>query len=288
MNSSDYNYTLCRYEQRYGPLAGHLPEIIGVESGLRDATLVTVRPEVFREKFAFCEAFCEARGLFIQHYKKYNEDKILIAREPLPLPAENRHQNLDNRFGYPNCCIRYNNKRDRLATPQKERRVIEQGDRFDFRMNPFLKRSPFHLYKHWACSLTCKATLKKSSQLLEKIEVIDPDLAEQIHHFNQLTAFYTDIGGIAILLPGLSETVKGLRYDSPFVADKGTLKALQFSLSEHNLDSDYMGYRQLFDALSEGHTLVLQDDHVLIADDSGESQRIPRPQHLTWKLVAFQ
>jgi hypothetical protein len=49
-----------------------------------------------------------------------------------------------------------------------------------------------------------------------------------------------------------------------------------------------MGYRQLFDALSEGHTLVLQDDHVLIADDSGESQRIPRPQHLTWKLVAFQ
>jgi len=278
------------YHKRYKLLAPYVPELIAMKAGLRTAIQMTLPMEKsFKQKLEMLGQFCSKVGFFLDHYEIHKENKILISGRDLN-QVDWEDKTLEYQMGelcaYPPCCI------EKFATHKEwthplinnVRDLIENAESFSFIMNPFLRTSPFHLYKHFPCRLDCPESIHFGEKLLEVIERENPGLHRDILRFNQAPALFTDICGIGIMFSGEIKDTR-LRYHDHYTDyDPSSI----FQLSSVNRPAEKKLFVDLTDAISRADELVLDGDRLTLQAAGRKVKSFNKPDHLVWKVVDFR
>ena len=192
------------------------------------------------------------------------------------------HQNRGNWFSYPKCCIKnYSKHGGGYYFVNCVRDLFMKKSVFDFRMNPFLVATPFHLFVHLPCSLECKKTFDYTKKLLGIIKQKNNRLYKDIVRLNRAPVFYTDILGRGILFEGKIKSNK-INYKN-FYFDKSGLK----EQSKYNKEGDILLLSSIFGALSQGDSLVLEDGVLSIKKGDSLIKSFENSKHLLWKIINF-
>lgn len=203
--NTDFSEELSFFKKKYSFLLRYMPEIIAVKTGLKTAMTIEVHDSDFTTFFEKTKDILSGSRLHFNHYPRKSNHNILVSNKGLLAPFVFEKQNKGNRFSYPRCCIRNFSKMHahNYHLINSLRHILsDDKHHYNFRMNPFLIRSPFHLYVHIPCSLDCRKTLDYAARLLEKIRKKDISLYSAIVKFNKVPCFYTDVCGTGILLGG--------------------------------------------------------------------------------------
>ncbi len=287
---SEFESTKTRFHDRFRILTPWTAELIAMKHGLRSAILVHIPPgDNFENDFSWVQALCSREGFY--YVAKETPPRgmdVLISNTRLAPDRITDVAAQGEYFGYPKCCV------DNYLVMSSQLRfnpfindigdLLGTHDNFDFRMNVFLQGSPFHLFKHFPCSLRCEATLSFAGQLLDAIEREDPELHACILRFNKAPVLYTDICGTAVLFRGKMEG-DCIRYDE-FYTDINLSDILQ--LSRRNTPEDASLFDDIRDALSSANEVVLSGDALTIGGDPlRHRSRTFKSGRLFWKLLSF-
>jgi hypothetical protein len=278
------------YHKKYKLLAPYVPELIAMKNDLRTAIQMTLPMEdKFRDKLSLLEEFCRKVGFFLDHYEINQENKILIANKNLS-DVDWEDKALEYQMGelcaYPGCCIENFATHKEWTHPliNNIRDLVAQAESFPFSMNPFLRTSPFHLYKHFPCSLQCGQSINYCSDLLEVIGDENRELYDDIVRFNLGPAFYTDICGIGIMFRG--EIADGVISYNEYYCDYEPSSI--FQLSCINQPGDLELFNELISAISRGSQIELDEAKLTVRIDSERLTSIDRPDRLRWTIVDFR
>jgi len=273
------------YKKKYGLLAKNIPELIAVKFGLKDATSIDISHHCeFKKKYDIALNFCQKAGLRINYYEAAGEYKLIISKKKFELQKgeEIRDQNKNNWFSYPKCCIeKYRNEGQRNYLINGLKKFFEKKEIFNFKMNPFLANTPFHLFVHQPCSLECEKTLKYSQQLLNIIKQKNNELYNYIVLLNKTPAFYTDILGIGILFQGKKELNK-IFYKNFYFEKQGSI-----AQSKYNTKEDLSYLKEIMQSIQQGDNLILKNNKLTIKKGNNNIAVFNKPEHLFWKIIEF-
>lgn len=288
---SEFESAKNRFHARFRILSPWAPELIAMKHGLRSAIMLHIPPgENLESELSWVQTLCHEKGFYQLAKDTYPRGMdVVISNTPIGSELLKDEEKLGGLFGYPACCIQ---KFTELTRAHRYSPLINdvadlvaQGNRFDFKMNIFLQGSPFHLFKHFPCSLRCEETLSFAERLLDAIETENPELHESILRFNKVPVLYTDICGTAILFRGRMEG-GCIRYDELY-ADVNLSDILQFS--RRNTAADARLFDDILDSLSTGNEVMLSADALTISGDPLRHQsRTFKSGRLFWKLLSFE
>lgn len=280
-------------QKKYGILASILPELIAVRFGLKKALTLKLSAKIFQIKHQNAlKKILSASNLYVEYYPSIMEGNsfinMLISNQKLSVINDNEKDNADNRFSYPSCCIDAFLKKDGAFYFENRNRDLSVGEKmddFDFRMNPFLIASPFHLYSHLPCSLRCSKTLDYAKKLLDIIKCKNKQLYYDIIHFNRAPVLYIDICGTGILFKGIAKKqkiiYKSFYYD--FFPQKNVIER-----SNNNIPSDRILYHKLIKELAKGDQIDICDSGLMIRKGTELVAKVDRPNHLHWRILYFK
>jgi hypothetical protein len=275
------------YSLKYGVLADLLPSVIAVKFRLKTAVEFTFAGEQeFSKQRPVIREFCADAKLNMTHFPLDDQIKLHISRKPLAPVTEKEDQHKDNRFSYPACCIkRYKAETKVVSFPfiNGLAELLQNAGRFDFRMNPFLRVSAFHLYEHLPCSLECKETLEYCRRLLSVIHAKNLDLYTHIVRFNTAPVLFTDICGVGILFSGDLQDGT-VMYESFYYCYP---PRNHIHKSAHNTSADVVLFERIVQALAAGNQVLLDSAGLTVQTDAHPVATFDRPVHLRWKLVEF-
>lgn len=284
------------FDKKYSVLSKFLPEIIAVKFGLKISTMITLNKNKFDKYVHLIHDFCSKTDLNFNHYHYFGkkESKILISNKKISIVHDLENQNKNNRFSYPKCCQKnYVNLSNTLVSSctinsLKQLQINKKGNNFfDFEMNPFLKRSPFHLYLHVPCSLKCKKTLSYNKKLLKLIKNNNKILYSAIVNFNKVPVFYLDIYGIAILFDGYMKSDN--KSSSIFYRKFYYSIELKENINEssYNLNEDILLFEKIIQAFHQGNQIIFQNNKLIIRNETNLIDLFKKPNHLYWKMIDF-
>lgn len=283
----NFEETIQKYEQKYSCLATTIPELIALKTDLKKSILITLHDdEDVDDKYRKIRKFCKDTELVLKTYFREDELKLSISKQDLKIPEQEEEQNIDNRFSYPECCIKkYTNRKEKGHAILWLRETIlkETNENIDFRMNPFLTNTPFHLYIHTPCSLRCEKTLSYAKNLLRIIKNKNFRLYEDIMRFSKGPVFYTDICMTPILFEGSYE--KGeIRYKNIYYPPSWNKNLKLFN---NNTQEDIILLETIMTKLKKGDKMQVQDNNIIIKKEYKEILKIKKPEHLRWKMMIF-
>ncbi len=274
------------YKRRFSVLWSHVPELVAIRAGLREATQLSLEPARFAREQARLEDFCHRAGLALQSYLRRGMVKVLISARAIPNLDPTDEQRLGELFGYPACCVR------RFASHQAQplepfinhmTALLGGRDRVDFRLNLLLSCTTLHLVRHFPCHLGCQSTLEQARRLLEAMERLNPRLHRQILRHCRAPALYLDVCGAAVFFQGerLNDRVRYRSCHCP-VQPRGLL-ALSMNASVSDCDL----VDELVQTLRLGDELICRPNELLILQRGQWLATFPRPSHLAWQLISF-
>lgn len=310
------------YDHRHGVLAGYLPELVAMQHGLRPAIQLSMPDEdALAEAWPVVHGRAEQLGLHLSQRAEGHELKILLSRidlgsyeynrprrssrlvayarglvagirsrrlgvareriEDLRRGDTERHGQL---YGYPACCVRALEDRGHPPAFIDDLRGLLRGaGAYPFEMNPFLRTTPFHLYKQVPCSLRCGETQAAGRELLALLEQEEPRLAEQIRDFCRLPVLFTDVCSTGIVLDGQAEGDR-VRYRGIHVqGHPGSLLAM----SSHNSRYDLQLFDEIVALLGRGDEVACGSGRVRVFHGGAEVGEVVAPSHLLWRIVHF-
>jgi len=288
-----FEKTRSACQKKYGILSSILPELIAVRFGLKKALTIKLSAKNFtaEQQNALKEKLWTSK-MFVKFYPSVIEGNgyinTLISKKNISIINDDKEENYDSRYSYPLCCTKAFLKKDGAFYFENRNRDLLEEEKmnvFDFRMNPFLITSPFHLYCHLPCSLRCSETIEYAKKLLNIIKRENKKLYSSIVHFNRAPVFYTDICGAGLLFKGIVKDRK-ISY-TDFYFDFFPQKHI-IDRSNNNLPSDRILYQKLIKHLSEGNAVELRDSELVIKRGSKSVARLTRPDHLRWRIVDFK
>ncbi len=290
VRTSAFDRAKTEYHKRYKLLAPYVPELIAMKAGLRSAIQMTLPMEQsFKQKLGMLREFCIKVGFFLDHYEINSENKILISGKNLK-DIDWEDKNLEYQMGelcaYPECCIEKFVTHKEWTHPliNNVRDLLTKSESFSFVMNPFLRTSPFHLYKHFPCGLDCEKSILFTKELLEVIKQENPGLHGDIVRFNQAPALFLDICGIGIMFLGEIKdgrlTYSNLYYDY----DPSSI----FQLSSVNHTSDKKLFSDVIEAGASADELILDDKRLTFQAAGRKVKSIASPKRLSWRVVDFR
>ncbi|TSA45275.1 hypothetical protein D4R51_02110 [bacterium] len=277
-----------QYYKKFGITADILPEFLAVKFGLKKALSFTIASrKEFDKHYPLIKNICAKSKLWIDYVasKKNRHDfNILISKRKLNIINDDKDQNESNRFSYPSCCIKSFNIRTHsyYFTNNIKKLLIDQ-DTFDFRLNPFLINSPFHLYSHLPCSLHCEETLTYATKLLNITKRYNKTLYSHIVYFNKTFGLYLDICGMCLLFKGkLADGQINYKDFYPRkLYENRVRQSKRDSIESSNL------FREICQALSEGNKFTLRDNKLIIKKNRKIVQIFEKPGRLYWKIIKF-
>jgi hypothetical protein len=274
--------------RRYKQLAPYVPELIDMRFGERGAIQLTFSPHDWPRHRPALEEFCRQVGFHLSGRLVLGEHKVLLSREPPPSwKAKDQQLILGQLFRYPRCCVAAFDAQVEAAT--KNPFINQTGTLYrdvpalPFELNPFLRASPFHLFKHFPCAADCPATLAGARRVLDLVRTHQPGLARDIERFNRWPVLYTDVCGFGISLDG---SVQGHRVRYREAVHDGHPRSLQH-LARHNRPEDLAVFEQLSAWLQQGDQVELDPDAITVGCGGREIGRVRRPAHLHWQLMRF-
>jgi hypothetical protein len=285
----NFNGLIEEYYKKYGVMIDIMPDFVAVKNRLKKALSFTIEPHKdFGKCYPSIEDLCARAGLRVEHYPSKLDRRnhnILISERKLYIIDDDKDENEDNRFSYPDCCVKaFNNKKKHLSYFNDDiRELLTKEDTFDFRLNPFTINYPFHLISHLPCSLHCKKTLEYSSKLLNIIKKQNKSWYSHIMYFNKTYVLYLDMCGIYILLKGKLSVGK-IMYEDFYPR---CLYEKKIGKSVHYSSERYKMFQEILKTLLKGNTIRLKENKLTILKDGKIMRVFKKPKHLFWKIVRF-
>ncbi len=278
-------------KRRFGPLSSYVPELIAVHHDLKQSLQVTVKDADWEVEGPRLQRFCERACLTLEVHERRGAHKAVISKEGLrEAPGAGTAQTAGRFFSYPRCCVdAYRGRGPRTTGDDFANRLGElvgsAPDSVDFRMNPFLRTSPFHLYKHFPCSLHCEATLALAETLLRSLHETMPELEGHIRVFGSAPVLFTDVCGAGLSLAGGVVDEQRVAYEAVFTdVDPAT----HLDRAPNRTAADVALFQDLFEALELGDSLRLGGGGLLtVSQDSRTVAELRCPEHLVWRLLDF-
>ncbi len=271
-------------ERRYGVLASHVPELIDMRFGRRRAIQLSLSDEEFREHRPALLDFCRRAGFELRPRKSRGAVKALLLRSDGRLaPDPEVEEEMGRWFAYPACCIRHfpSLAQEPFINAQDAR--LAGREWLPFELNPYLRTSPFHLFKHFPCRPDCAASLRAARRLLALVRAHQPRLSRDIERFNRWPALVTGVCGLGFVFDG-EFSGERLRYRE--TVSSGEAASL-LPLSRQNRPEDATVFSQLAGLLSSCDEVAL-DERGLTGWRRGQPVgRVRRPAHLAWRWLRF-
>jgi|GEM_PF-3033997 len=288
------------YHKKYGILDTILPELIAVKFGLKKAVTLKIATKKFSASIqSIIKKNLWYSKLYVDYYPSVAEGNeviiMLISRKKLSIEriAIVKNENFENRFTYPACCISsfLEDHSEKRYTPyygeNKTRDLFIKNRQsvFDFKTNPFLRDTPFHLYIHLPCSLGCLNTLEYTNKLLNLIKIKNKKLYCDTIYFNRAPVFYTDICSRGVLFNGtvINRKIIYKNFYYSFSPNKH-----QIEMMSHNLPGDRLLYIKLLKKISRGDQLELCGSKLVIKKNGKVVANVNKPDHLHWKVMNFK
>jgi len=288
----------ARYYRRYDVLAAYVPELIAMHCGHKTSIQLSLpNDDDLGPSLIRLRDFCDRTGFHLARREEPDAIKVLLANRPLPDDEFHDKAKLGELLSYPACCIDHCIGND-LNNPLIDHLgdLIRDGDCFPYWMNLFLQTSPFHLFKHYPCSLTCDVTSAYAQTLLEKIREANPSLWTHLRTFLPGPVLYTDICGAGICLVGKPDT-------EAHPVGRGAMGSVTVHyrdlfwdanpsqvgpMSRRNTPDDVELFGRLTSLLGQGDQVTLADDACVIRRGTRVMGRLKRPTHLHWKILEFK
>jgi hypothetical protein len=184
--------------------------------------------------------------------------------------------------GTPPCCIEA--FLGGSASPaERMEALFGEADTVSWKMNPFLRASPFHLFRHIPCSQNCGKTLEAGERLLKEILAGNRSLHDDLVRYCRGPVLCTGVGGIWIPFDGQAEP-RGIRYREP-LWDKG------FMEDWHGWgvpgSGDYRFLEDLVGKLLLGDSLALDRNGLEVRKGGRLIAKVSRPERARWKICDF-
>jgi len=263
------------YRRSYGVLASQVTALVELHAGLRPA--VEVKRSAGgdsggRERQV--RAFATRAGLQVQETPR----RLLLRRVA---EGGERAATSESVIAPPTCCAAVGAPRSADAISKRFGALWEGQSTHSWLMNPFLSGTPFQLYWHLPCSLSCEATRDRASALLRALATHSPRLHEHVRRVRTTPVLYTDAGGRAFLFMG---SLRGhtIHYREVFAgrAHLPRERALRPSI-QTKLQDD------LARALAEGDGLTLLGPQLTIRAGRRVVARFSQPPRQRWMLHDF-
>jgi hypothetical protein len=277
-----------QYYKKFDILADVLPELLAVRFGLKRALSFTIESrKEFDKRYPSIKNVCAKSKLHVDYVaskRNPHNYNILVSKQKLNMINDDKDQNEGNRLSYPSCCVKaFNIKTHSYYFTNNMKNLLVDQNTFDFKMNPFLMNSPFHLFSHLPCSLHCKKTLNYAAKLLNIVKKYNKPLYAYIVYFNKTFGLYLDICGMCLLFKG-----KKVR-DQIVYKDFYPKKLYKTRIKQSKQDSvdDPRTFREICRSLSRGNAFTLKGNKLIIKKDRKIIQTFEKPSHLFWKIIKF-
>lgn len=279
-----------RYRSLYGPLAAYVPELVAMRAGLRTATQVSLDETPGPSTEQALRRFCDRVGFHLAFRRTRRKRMCLISLRPLaPIADGPDAANMGMVLGYPKCCMEtYLREGVGWDYARRMGALLAGRATMDFRLNPFLRTTPFHLFKHFPCRADCPATLKLADRLLQAIRQMAPELGRLVEDYNRLPVLFTGIRGAAISLAApamIDDTLEysGFFYDvNPSAQPMGPARERSAGMADQAL------FDGIVKALSRGTSLRRDSaDGLLVYSGPRLVERVSLPRRYRWRLVSY-
>jgi hypothetical protein len=278
-----FHQVLESYSSRFNLLTAYLPELIAVHAGLQSAIeLLLPEGRETGRQLAALEAFCRRAGLHLSQHREARGRHVLIGRSPVGNLAGLESREILSMCGTPPCCIEA--FLGGSASPaERMEALFGEADTVSWKMNPFLRASPFHLFRHIPCSQNCGKTLEAGERLLKEILAGNRSLHDDLVRYCRGPVLCTGVGGIGIPFDGQAEP-RGIRYREP-LWDKG------FMEDWHGWgvpgSGDYRFLEDLVGKLLLGDSLALDRNGLEVRKGGRLIAKVSRPERARWKICDF-
>jgi len=279
--------------RRFGLLAPYLPELVAIRHDLRTALQVTVPLVGWPVEGPRLQSFCDRAGLTLEVHTRGGSQKAVISRNGLGVvPDAGTAGEAGRWFSYPTCCVEaYTSQGPKRTGDDFVNRmhtlVVDAPDRIDFRLNPFLRTSPFHLFKHFPCSLGCEATTELAERTRAHLERDLPELHAALQRFGRSPVLFLDSCGRGLSLDSArsdQNASDGLAYEAVFTDGDPTA---QLGRSQRHTQEDVDQFLRIQEALATGDALTLVAGTLHILSDTDRVATFERPDGRVWKVLDF-
>jgi len=287
---SDFNRDKGLLRRRFGVLASYVPELVAIHHGLRTSLQVTLPLDALSAEQPRLERFCNKAGLALEIHRRGDAAKAVISRDGLGVvPDGGTARAAGQWFSYPACCVAaYTSQGPRQTGDDFVNRMTELVRQapsiLDFRLNPFLRTSPFHLYKHFPCSLDCQATAEKGEEIRLLLARTQPELHAGLLRYGASPVLFLDVCGKGISLDGGRVDGNRVTYRQAFVDGDPTA---QLHRSQRDSEPWVERFREVLASVSTGDELQLRERELVVRRDGQVLGGVQQPPDRLWRILDF-